>query len=145
MKPSLIVTKIWEDDDMIEVTLVVSDGKSVFATEIYVGHSHFAKIVSELDTFKTHVHGGLYDIELGSFGPEYASGAARIRLHFHHMARICVSAFTESEFTEFSTKKIASRGELYFHSEPALLDNFIDELRRMSKRDLDSATLPGRI
>lgn len=129
---------------MIEVTVAVSDGRSLFSTDIYVGHSHLNKIVDELDTFKTHVYGGIYDIEFGCFGPEYASGAARIRLHFHHLARICVSAFTESEYADFSIKKISSRGEVYFYSEPGLLDNFITELRSMSKQQSDEATLLGR-
>ena len=48
MKPSLIVTKIWEDDDMIEVTVDVSDGKSLFSTEIYVAHNDLRKIVEDL-------------------------------------------------------------------------------------------------
>jgi hypothetical protein len=145
MNPSLVITKIWEDDDMIEVTLAVSDGKSLFSTEIYVGHKLLEDTIGELDRFKTHVHGGLYDIEFGTFGPEFASGAARIRMHFHHMARICVSAFTESEFKDFSIKNVASRGEIYFYSEPALLDNFISELTSMSKHQSGSATLLCRI
>jgi hypothetical protein len=144
MKPSIIVSRICGDDDELEVTVAVSDGKSLFSTNISLWYSRLETIARELETF-IDVHGGLYDIELGSFGPEYASGAARIRLHFHDMARICVSAFTESKFTEFSIKKIASRGELYFYSEPALLDNFIDELKSMSKRHSDSATLQGRV
>lgn len=141
MKPSLAITKIWEDDDMIEVTLSVCDGGSLFSTEIYVGHDALNKTVAELDEFKSHVHGGIYNIEWGSFGPEYANGAVRIRLHFYHMARICVSSLIESNYEEFGIKKVASRGELYFYSEPALLDNFISELKAIANQQSDEATL----
>lgn len=145
MKPSLEIRKIWEDDDMIEVVFTVSDGQSTFATELYVGRGTLRETVEDLDRFQPQVHGGIYDLEWGGFGPEYASGAVRIRLHFYHNARLCISGLIESEFTEFGPKKIASRGELYFYSEPALLDNFIEELRSLSKGTSDSASLPGKI
>jgi len=144
MKPSLDIRKIWTDDDMIEVVFTVSDGQSVFATKLYVGHGTLKETVEGLDRFKAQVHGGIYDLEWGGFGPEFASGAVRIRLHFYHNARLCISGLIESEYTEFGLKKIASRGELYFYSEPALLDNFIEEMRSLSKGNDDSASLIGK-
>lgn len=145
MKPSLEIQKIWEDDDMIEVIFTVSDGQSTFATKLYVGRGTLKETVENLDRFRLKVHGGIYDLEWGSFGPEYASGAVRIRLHFYHNARLCISGLMESDYTEFGHKKIASKGELYFYSEPAWLDNFIEELRALCKGASNSASLTGKI
>ncbi len=144
MNPSLDIRKIWEDDDMIEVVFTVSDGRSIFATELYLGRGALTETVVELDKFKSQVHGGIYDLEWGGFGPEFASGAVRIRMHFYHGARLCISGLIESDHTEFGLKKVASRGELYFYSEPALLDNFIEELRSLSKGTSDSVSLAGK-
>ncbi|MCB1100125.1 MAG: hypothetical protein KDN22_31465 [Verrucomicrobiae bacterium] len=144
MEPSLEIRKIWEDDDMIEVVFAVADGQSVFGTKLYVGHGTLKETVEELDKFKSQVHGGIYDLEWGGFGPEFANGAVRIRLHFYRNARLCISGLIESEYTEFGLKKIASRGELYFYSEPASLDNFIDEMRSLSNGVTDSVSLAGK-
>ncbi len=129
---------------MIEVVFSFADGQSIFATKIYVGHETLKETVEGLNRFKPQVHGGIYDLEWGVFGPEFASGAARIRFHFYHNARLCISGLVESEFTEFGLKKVASRGELYFYSEPALLDNFIEEMRSLSKGVTDSVSLAGK-
>lgn len=145
MKPSLAIKKIWEDDDMIEVVFTISDGQSAFATEIYVGHGTLTETVEQLDRFKPQVHGGIYDLEWGSFGPEYVSGAVRIRMHFYHNALLCITGLIESAYNEFGLKKVASKGELYFYSEPALLDRFIEELRAVSNGASDSASLAGKI
>jgi hypothetical protein len=144
MKPSLEIRKIWEDDDMIEVVFTVADGQSAFSTKLYVGRGTLIETVEDLDRFRPKVHGGIYDLEWGGFGPEFASGAVRIRFHFYHNARLCISGLIESEYTEFGLKTIASRGELYFYSEPALLDNFIEELRALSLSSSDAALLAGK-
>ena len=67
---------------MIELRIDVSDGTSLFSNQVYVGYSRFADVVSQLDTFKDHVHGGIFDMRFGEFGPEYASGAFHARFQF---------------------------------------------------------------
>ena len=144
MSPSLTITKIWEDDDMIEVTLSVCDGKSTFSAEIYVGFGDLKEAVASMEHFKSHVHGGIYDLSWGAFGPEFASGAARIRFHFHHQARLCISSSMESGYFEFGLKKVAHSAEQFFYSEPALLDNFVTELSSLAEGNLDTAMLIGK-
>lgn len=141
MISSINIKKIWEDDDMIEVTVTISDGSSVFATNVYVGNVTLEETLSELNRFKTHVHGGLYDLTWGAFGPEYASGAVSIRLHFYHQARLCISCKSESEYFDFGKKHIAQSAEQYFYSEPALLDRFIEELGSIASGSGFEATL----
>ena len=126
---------------MIEVDLSICDGRSTFSTDIYVGFGDLKETVTDMERFKSHVHGGLYDLSWGAFGPEYASGAARIRFHFYHQARLCISSSVESGYFEFGLKKIAHSAEQYFYSEPALLDNFISELALLAQGVRDTAVL----
>jgi hypothetical protein len=87
------------------------------------------------------VYGGIYDIEFGKFGPEFANGAFHARLHFHPDARghLFVTVHAESDWRPFGKKEVASRASLYLKSEPVLLDNFIGELRSMISGSNDKA------
>jgi hypothetical protein len=90
---------------------------------------------------KDHVYGGIYDIQFGVFGPEYASGAFHARLHFHKLSKIHITVKAQSGFEEFGMKHVASESTLYLISEPILLDNFIAELKALSAGLRDEAKL----
>jgi hypothetical protein len=132
MKPGIHISKVWSDDDVVELRVSVSDGASVFANQAYVGHAALEDTVSSLNVFKDQVHGGLFDLRFGEFGPEYANGAFHARFHFPAPGRLFVSCEQESGFVEFAKKKVASRATLYVKSEPALLDRFVAELRAVA-------------
>lgn len=141
MKPEIKMQKIWFDDDMIELRIEVSDGCSLFSTKVYVGHETLASAVTALAKFKDQVHGGLYDILFGEFGPEYASGAFSARLHFARPGKLYVTCKMESPFADFALNKVASQATLYLRTEPVLLDNFIAELKALDAKKRDDATL----
>ena len=52
MKPSIEFKKIWEDDDMIEITISVCDGRSKFVYDAYWGRIDLAETVKKLNIFK---------------------------------------------------------------------------------------------
>jgi hypothetical protein len=141
MKRGITFTKIWWDEDMIELRIDVSDGTSVFSNQVYVGYSHFAEAVSQLDTFKTHIHGGLLDMRFGEFGPEYASGAFHARLQFYNTATLCITCNQQSAFEDFGRKNVASEATLYLRTEPVLLDNFLDQLKALDSKKREDAYL----
>lgn len=143
MKPGIHISRIWSDDDVVELRILVSDGTSFFSTKTYVGHAVLEDAVSSLHDFKDQVYGGLFDLRFGKFGPEYASGAFHARFHFPGVGGLFVSCEQESEFIEFARKKVASRAVLYVRSEPALLDRFISELRAVSAGFSEEAYLEG--
>lgn len=135
------MTKVWFDNDMIELKIDVSDGTSIFSNKVYVGHPTMDDMIADLDVFRLQVHGGLLDIRLGEFGPEYASGAFHARLHFPRPGNLYVTCKMESDFEEFSIKKVASEATLYLKTEPVLLDNFISELKALNAKRRDDANL----
>lgn len=140
MKSNIHIKKIWFDDDVIELRIEVSDGDSTFSNTVYVGHQKFKEVVQDLDTFKQKIHGGIYDITFGAFGPEYANGGFQARLNFHVAGKLNISTYQQSEYKEFSNNKVASEARLYLNSEPALLDSFIVALRSLSAGNSQEAT-----
>jgi hypothetical protein len=141
VKRGITFTKIWSDQDMIELRIDVSDGTSFFSNHVYVGYSQFAEAVSHLDTFKTHVHGGLLDMRFGEFGPEYASGAFHARLQFHNTGKLCITCSQQSAFEDFGRKNVASEATLYLRTEPVLLDNFLEQLKALDAKNREDAYL----
>jgi hypothetical protein len=141
MKPGICFKEIWSDDDVVVLKIDSFDGNSLFSTKVYVGHQSLVDLTAELSDFKDKVYGGIYDIQMGAFGPEYANGAFRARLHFSQHSKIHITVEAESEFEDFGRKNVASRATLYLISEPVLLDNFIAELLTLSAGSRDEAKL----
>jgi len=141
MASRIFFSKIWLDDDMIELKIQVSDGRSIFANEVYVGHQDIKNVIADLEQFKNHVYGGIYDIVFGSFGPEYAHGAFHARLHFQDRGILYMTVRSQSSFQDFGKKNVASEATLYLRTEPALLDNFITDLKGLAEGRQDDATL----
>ena len=126
---------------MVELAIEVADGSSRFANRVYVGYEALFDVIARLEAFKTHIYGGLMQLRFGEFGCEYANGAFHARLHFAQPGRLFLSCRQESEFTEFGKKKVASSATMYLCSEPALLDRFIDELKRIPAQPEGEARL----
>jgi len=143
MDAGIYLEKIRSDDRSIEIKLMISDGSSDFRTDAWVGYADLAAIVKDLDRFKREIHGGIYDMRLGAFGPEFAGGALHARLHFYPPGhgRIYITVQAESGWHDFTLNKVASRATLYIKTEPALLDNFIEEFGRFAADSTDEAFL----
>jgi hypothetical protein len=141
MNPGIFFEKIWSDEDVVELKINSCDGYSLFSNKVYVGHPEMDELIAGLDAFRGHAYGGMYNIEFGAFGPEYANGAFHARLHFQKPGKIYVTVKAQSGFEDFGVKNVASEATLYFTSEPVLLDNFIAELRALRTGLTDEAKL----
>lgn len=141
MDAKISVDKLWIDDDMVELHIVVSDGTSTFSNKVYAGHRKLKDVVAGLEQFRHQVHGGIYDLRFGQFGPEYASGAFHARLHFQDGGRLYITVVAQSEYIDFGKKHVARESTLYLTTEPAQLDDFVRALRAVSDGHSDNATL----
>jgi len=141
MKPSIRFTKIWNDEDMLELRVEISDGCSLFVNQIYVGHHLLSDTVSGLNRFKEQIYGGLFNLRFGEFGSEYASGALDIRMHFRNRGKLYLRIRAQSEFSRFEDQQLSSDATLHLMSEPALLDNFILGLHALSEGGIEQAEL----
>jgi len=141
VKPGLRFSKTSSDEDVVELKIEVSDGTSVFANQVYVGYSQLADAVSQLDAFKDHVHGGLFDMQFGEFAPEFGGGAFHARFHFAKPGKLYITCRQQSEFRDFARKHAATEAMLFLETEPGLLDNFIRELKALDAKKREDAHL----
>ena len=143
MKPSIAFRIIWKDEDMVELTISISDGTSLFQCNVYVGNQTLAETVNDLDVFKDQMYGGLYDLRFGEFGPEYANGAFHARFEFHHSGhgKLSITAKAESDWDDFTHTKVASNATLYLMTEPVLFDNWLNELNDLKNGSSIEAVL----
>jgi hypothetical protein len=132
--------KTMSDEDMVGLSISVFDGRSLFTNEVYVGHRQLKEAVAGLHRFKDQVRGGIYDITLGQFGPEYGHGGFHARLHFQD-GQLYLTVRTQAAFHEFGVKQVAAEATLYVRSEPAQLDDFARAIRAISDGQRDDATL----
>ncbi|HIA55435.1 MAG TPA: hypothetical protein EYN91_25680 [Candidatus Melainabacteria bacterium] len=135
------IKKLWSDDDLVELEIRVSDGTSCFCNAVYIGHQRLKEVVKNLDSFKQQIHGGIWDMKFGEFGPEFANGGFIARLNFQPSGKLDISVYMQSKYFEFTKNKVASEARLYLRTEPALLDKFVEQIRALSKRTVDEALL----
>lgn len=125
------LTQIWADEDVIELEIEVSDGNSLFSTKAYTSHFDVNEIVSQLSKFQEQIHGGIFDLQIGNFGHEYANGALLARLHYFNPSKIYITVNIQSDFRVFKENKVASEAKMYLTVAPIMLDEFINELKAL--------------
>ena len=69
MKTGICISKVWFDDDVIELRIGVSDGTSFFSNHVYVGYPNLADAISSLSVLQEQVPDGLLDIRFGGLWP----------------------------------------------------------------------------
>ena len=137
MKPGILISKIWSDDDLIELRIDVSDEDSLFSNRTCIDNSELIHAASSLGELRS-----LLDLQFGRFGPEYAEGAFHAQFQLLLPGRIYISCEQESDFEKFVHKKeVARRATLYLISEPGLLDRFVAGLRSMADGKTETAFL----
>ena len=129
------------DPDYLYMHVAASDENASISTYIYVGHSTLKGIAADLHRFKDEVHGGVYDLNFGIFGPKYASGALHARLAFQTMGLINVTIRLQSEFVLFGDINVASEARLYTTTWVSALDDFVRAVQAMSDGFCDEAQL----
>jgi len=130
---------VWSNADLIELKIEVSDGLSLFANHVYVQPDVLLDIVADLSVFRMHSHGGLLDVCLGEFGPEYANGAFYGRFHFQESGKIYITCRQQSKFEDL----VANEAKIYLKTEPALLDHLIVGLKELYQGNGEVANLAG--
>jgi len=141
MHPRIAITKIWSDDDMVEFCIHVCDGTFLFSNQVYVAHQRLNDVAHELEQFKAKLSGGIYDLQFGSFGPEYASGALDARLRVNDRGRILIKVRGQSDFIDFDDDRVASEATLYLVALPSQLDDFVRAFRAIGTGHTDRAEL----
>lgn len=141
MSNGIALTKIWFDNDLVELLVVVSNRRLRFENQVYIAHDQLDDLVKDLSIFRNHIQEDFQEIQLGAFGPEYANGAFHARLQFLAPGTLYISTFQQSEFGGVPHEDVASEAKMHLRSEPILLDNFISQLRALAAGAREDATL----
>ena len=141
MKPKIAIRRTWFDDDVALLTFEVCDGTSLFSIDAYAELDWGAKAATALARFSHQIHGGLFNLETGDGGPEYAGGAFRARFHFYKPTTLLISTVQQAEYIRFKDVQVASEAKMFLRTEPALLDRFINALPVLDRANGEEAVL----
>ena len=141
MLPRIAITRTWSDDDVAQLTFEVCDGASVFTNEAYASLDWGATAAAALRTFGRQIHGGLFNLEAGEGGLEYASGSFRARFHYYKPNQLLISTIQEGDFFRFKGSQVAPTAIMFLRTEPSLLDQFIATLPALDAPDGRQAVL----
>jgi hypothetical protein len=123
------------------LTFKVCDGVSVFTNEAYGSLEWGAAAAAALRVFGEQIHGGLFDLEAGNEGPEYASGWFRARFHYYKPNQLVISTIQQGDFFSFKGSRTAPTAGMFLRTEPSLLDQFIAALPAVDASDGGQAVL----
>jgi hypothetical protein len=141
MLPRITITRTWSDNDVAQLTFEVCDGVSVFTNDAYASPDWGAAAAAALRTFSQKIHGGLFDLEAGKEGLEYASGSFRARFHYYKPNQLLVSTIQQGDFFGFKSSQVAPTAKMFLRTEPSLLDQFIAALPTLDASDGEPAVL----
>ena len=83
MTPRIAITRTWSDNNIPQLTFEVCDGTSVFTNEAYVPGGGGGEQASALRAFGQQIYGGLFHLQAGEEGFEYASGYIQAGFHWY--------------------------------------------------------------
>ena len=141
MLPRITITRTWSDNDVAQLTFEVCDGVSVFTNVAYASLDWGAVAAAALRTLGKQIHGGLFDLEAGKEGLEYASGSFRSRFHHYKPNQLLVSTIQQGDFFRFQGSQVAPTATMFLRTEPALLDRFVAALPALDASDGARAVL----
>ena len=100
-----------------------------------------ANAAAALRTFSRQIHGGLFNLEAGDGGAEYASGAFRARFHYYKPESLLISVTQQGDVFSFKNNEVAAEAKMFLQTEPALLDRFVAALSGLDAPDAPEARL----
>jgi hypothetical protein len=141
MGPRIAITRTWSDNDLAQLAFEVCDGTSLFANESYVPLDWGVTTASALRTFGQQIHGGLFDLQAGEEGSEYAGGFVRARFHWYKPNQLLISSWQQGAHFPFKGTEVAAGARLFLKTEPALLDRFVAALPSLDSQGGGQVTL----
>lgn len=137
----IAIARQWSDDDVSKLVFEVCDGISRFSNEAYVSRGWGKESADALRQFGRQIHGGLFDLNAGQDGAEFAGGSFRARFHWHRPDQLLISTHQQGDFFLFKGSKSATEARMYLRTEPALLDRFVADLPALDAADGGPITL----
>jgi hypothetical protein len=123
---------VYSDEHLVELRVRACNGHFLGTADVYVDHDELRRLAQSFDGFPRNAQDERH-IQLGTFDPSYGGGGTRMRLHcldsLGHCA-ISVELRTDAHAEITGESQTAT---LVLVVEPALIDEFIPEFRRLAK------------
>jgi hypothetical protein len=119
---------LYHDYDLIEVRIIVGNGRFCGTTNVYVGTGGLTEAARVLEGFPKDVR-DTREVEFGNFGPKCAGGAVRLQFRCKDLAghsEVC--AVIEDDYNSPEPVQSAT---VFLDFEPAALDEFVVSLRKL--------------
>jgi hypothetical protein len=133
---SLVIEAVWDDPDMLEVRVAVSNGSFSGQTNVYVGLGDLAAAAGHLAGFPTNPRDERR-VSWGSEEPESRSG--RVELLFS--AEVLAAEVTSSDMGAAGPGQTV---RLLLPFDAAGLDRFVEALRAVERAKRGTAMLEGQ-
>jgi hypothetical protein len=140
MDKGLVLSLWYQDDDIVELSVAVSNGSFSGETNLYVAHDALAELASKIEGFPFSSD-DRREFDLGAFGPSFAGGATRLRLLCVDLAGHCALQ------VDIETEAVAGQNwpmqkvSMVAAIEAAAVDRFVAELRQLEGALSGNATL----
>ena len=138
MDPGFYFEVLWSDADFLEVRITASNGSFAGVIQVYMPIGGLKNAAESLAGFPGN-SADRRNLCFGKFGPQAAAGAIQMIFHCSDSAgHAIIEANLESDYD--SRGKAQSVG-LSAAVEPAAIDNFVEELKRLEAERNGSAFL----
>jgi hypothetical protein len=131
---------IWQDNDVIEVRVLASNGIFCGRADVYVGIGQLEELSASLRGFPTQ-SSDTREVVFGAFGPKSAGGGVSMRFYCADGAG---HALVDSKLeSDHGANGRAQSVALTLSVEASAVDLFIDELRQLGANRAGMACLRG--
>ena len=132
---------IWRDEDVFKILVSVWNGEFGGTTETYAAIGGLKEIAEKLLRFPRHPT-DVREVVVGSFGREFAGGAASMRFYcIDHAGHAYVEVKIESEFESAGVVQYVI---ISMPIEAAAVDLFVGDLSQLETERSGTAMLLGR-
>jgi hypothetical protein len=141
----LTITVIWDDPDIVEVSVAARSENFAGATRVYLAHGELKTIAESIQGFPVSALDER-DVELGKFGRERAHGAARLKFYcVDASASARVEANLESAWlsrvSSWPHDDVAETTRVVMRIEAAGVDRFCSQLLVLDRETKGTASL----
>jgi hypothetical protein len=139
-EPRLHLEAVWSDEHLLELQVSASNGRFGGVTEVYTSVEDVLDFAARLEGFPTKV------TDVVEFSAGESDSYAFVRLKFYcadALGHAAVQVVMEERTASDSGPEAKDKAVLKLRHEPAAIDRFRHELRRMASNQTGSATLTG--
>jgi hypothetical protein len=141
MSAGLRVSYLWHDNDVLEVRIAAENSEFRGSAAVYVGTGELIAAATKLQGFPRDPS-DKRDVTFGAFGSQSAGGGASLTFYCRDMAGHATCAVViESGYTNPRT---IANATLCVDFDPACLDDFLAQLRRIENQHGGSAFMAMR-